>query len=320
MFKNIRTNIIVRITITIFLLYLLFTFINWNEFILTSHNANLILLFFLVLFFFMNILIKSLRWNIILRGYEIKEPIKRSFFLYWVGSFFNNFFPTSVGGDSYKFLAMYNIWPERMAAIGSSLVLDRMIGIGMTIPLPILTGWFFLGQSQRFDLLYWGYSIGVFIVFLILAVVWSAARSFGSDMLAKIKSSIIRKILSIIDVFFSYHDRTGLWLAIAISIVLFLLSCLFYLLCFKAFGEQIGFMHLIFILPIISVAAALPISINGLGVKEGLSVFLFSMFGVSLEAAFAVALTARVLFIIATSTGGIAYLFVRPAAVSGDHS
>jgi len=320
MLDRLRFINIVRFLVTLFLFFLLFTFVDLSIFFSIAQNANILLLIFLISFFLILIILKSLKWNIILRGYGIKESLKITSIFYWIGSFFNNFLPSSVGGDSYKFIALNKRWPNQKAAIGSSLVLERLIGIFTMIPFPIMIGWLFLGQNQRFDLLYWGYSIGFFVIILVMVAGWFAARHYGNDMLTKARSSIVRKIFFIIDVFFSYRDQTGLSLAVLISIVLFVLSCLFYLLCFRAFGEQIGFMHLIFILPIISVAGAVPISINGLGVKEGLSVFLFSMFGISLEVALAVALTARVLLIIATSTGGIAYLFVRPATISGNHS
>ncbi len=311
-------KIALKTTVALILLSVLFALINWDNFLATVHNARLEFLVAMLALWPLSMLLSSVKWNLILQGYGINENVKKTFLLYWVGSFFNNFLPSSVGGDSYKFLALNKSWPKNKAFIGSSIVLERLIGICVIIPFPLLIGWMFLGSNRNLDLVYWGYFGAVIIITASGIIVWLLAKRYSHYIISNAKLSIIQKIVFIGESFFSYRDRSGLFFAIIISTGLFFISAFAYQLCFRAFGEQIAFLHVLFILPIISVAGAVPISINGLGIKEGLSVFLFSIFGISLEVALAVALTARVLLIIATSTGGIAYLFVKPVKVPGN--
>jgi len=311
-------QIIVKSLIALTLFAVLFSLVNWEEFRFTISNARFEFLLAILALWPLSIFLSSIKWNRLLQGYKINERFGNTLLLYWIGSFFNNFLPSSVGGDSYKFLVLNNFWPGRKAAIASSMILERVIGIFVILPFPLILGFFFLGTNKNFDLIYWTYFFATIMLAVFMFFIWFIIHRYGFHFFSKTKFIIIQKIGLFIQTLFSYQDRNGIILAIFISILFFIVSSFAYHLCFMAFGQNISIVQVMTFLPIISVASAAPISINGLGVQEGLSVFLFSMFGVSLEVALAVALTSRVLLIIATSTGGIAYLFVRPAKIPGD--
>jgi len=51
----------------------------------------------------------------------------------------------------------------------------------------------------------------------------------------------------------------------------------------QAYGFNVDFFPFIFVLPIATVVAMIPITVNGLGTREATLIFIFSVFGVSAE-------------------------------------
>jgi uncharacterized protein (TIRG00374 family) len=93
------------------------------------------------------------------------------------------------------------------------------------------------------------------------------------------------------------------------------LSALFYALSFLtvyviclAVDVEVPFIFIAFILPVIYLLEAIPISINGLGIREGAFVFFFTRIGLQLEQAFAVSLVILLYRLIKTLMGGAFFL------------
>jgi len=78
--------------------------------------------------FFLSGLLGSLQWHLLLRAGGITLPFSKTFRLYFIGLFFNNFLPANVGGDAVKIYDVSRIGndPHQVFAI---TLLDRVIGI-----------------------------------------------------------------------------------------------------------------------------------------------------------------------------------------------
>jgi glycosyltransferase 2 family protein len=224
--------------------------------------------------------------------------------------------PSTIGGDTYKFLILSKRWSKKKSEILSSVLLERLIGISVTLPFPALIGWIFLGSSKEYYFLYWGYLIFLIVLLLFVSLIWFVKTRYGNESIKKINSKIPYQISNILGFIFSYRNNKGIFFALFSSVLFYLLSCYSYQLCFMAYGQHIDYFKILNIVPMLTIASAIPISINGLGVKEGLSVFLFTLFGISIEVALAVSLTARILLIVVTASGGIGYLFMGHLNVS----
>ncbi|MFA6570611.1 MAG: hypothetical protein WCT77_05180, partial [Bacteroidota bacterium] len=71
----------------------------------------------------------------------------------------------------------------------------------------------------------------------------------------------------------------------------------------------VNFCYILLVSTITQIIGILPISLNSIGVTEGLNVFLFALVGVPLEISFAIALIGRMSLICTSSVGGIFYFF-----------
>lgn len=83
-----------------------------------------------------------------------------------------------------------------------------------------------------------------------------------------------------------------------------------------ALGLDVATLYLFATVPLVAVAVALPLSVQGLGVREGAYVLLFGFVGVTPEAALAVSVTSFALSLVVAAVGGVVYLSGRRAVVS----
>ena len=74
-------------------------------------------------------------------------------------------------------------------------------------------------------------------------------------------------------------------------------------------GIKVPILELIEIYTIVRLISLLPISINSLGITEGLYIVLFGLIGISSVDALTVALLGRVLLMLVSLSGGIVFIF-----------
>ena len=88
----------------------------------------------------------SLRWQVLLKFYGSQIEFNRLMGFYLIGMFFNNFLPTSIGGDVMRIYKVNQDTNDRTVSF-ASVIIERMLGIAATLLLAIVA--LFL-LSQRF--------------------------------------------------------------------------------------------------------------------------------------------------------------------------
>lgn len=68
----------------------------------------------------------ALKWYAALRGVGVAAPARTAIAYYFIGIFFNNFLPSSIGGDATRVLYLGR--RHGYARVGASVVLDRFVG------------------------------------------------------------------------------------------------------------------------------------------------------------------------------------------------
>ena len=82
-------------------------------------------------------------------------------------------------------------------------------------------------------------------------------------------------------------------------------------LLFRSFGIEVSFLHLLVIITLISVITMIPVSLNGLGVREASYVLFFQSIGVPEGIALSVSLLFFILVTISSLIGGLFWLMER---------
>lgn len=219
--------------------------------------------------------IAALRWKVIMGpgsppwGYLAR--------LYVIGGFFSLFLPTAVGGDAVRALAAARE-TSRPGGVVASVLLDRAMGVFAMVSYALVAVALAPSFSQqlieaaRLKLP----GKGLILVGVALAVAFMAATWFGrkSPKLrqgAKDAAHLVRELA---------RTPGSLMAAIALGFVVQGLYILLWLVLARAMHLPIAPLTLFFAVPVVTAFAMLPITLNGLGVREGAWLLLLSGSGI----------------------------------------
>ncbi|MCE5259352.1 MAG: flippase-like domain-containing protein [Chloroflexi bacterium] len=296
---------LVRIGVTAVLLVIIAFTVDLSQVWQVVRQAKWLYLALAWLLYQLGILVRSFRWQELLRLNGIKIPFAKLIELYYVGTFFNNFLPTGFGGDVVKMVELSHAGTDSELAV-STVLADRLIGLAMLLLMALLV----LPFGFRL--------VPTSVILVLLAIILGFAVGMGLLMSRSFIAYISRwnligkqlarpKIASFLASFRNYHFRSlgKAWLA---SLLFNLLLIVVYILLGRAAGVDINPIYFFLFIPIISTLTVLPISVSGLGVREGSYVLLFGKAGVATSQALAMSLLFYALNVVTGLTGGIIYL------------
>lgn len=232
---------------------------------------------------------------------------------YLIGVFANNFLPSTIGGDATKIYYLGRTHGYR--TILASVVVDRMLGLGSLAIFAAAASWALPAPSARFAALR-------------LAVTATAGGACAITALATVGTGGARRWLApfgpraitLADRLQQLRLEMALLLrqprvivyGAAIVLAYFLSLSLVYVWFIRLGGATApGLLAVFTAVTMTSVLSNVPISLNGLGVREQLHVWLFAPLGVPKETAVAISL---LLFshILVTSLGGMVLWLTQP--------
>ncbi len=267
-------------------------------------------------------IIVGFRWWLLLRTQSIFIDLLSAIKLYFVGWFYNNFMPSSVGGDLIR--AWYvTKHTDRKFEAALSVFVDRAIGLLTTF---VIAAFFYLlflrgqnletGQEFHFfaafvkykTILVWT-SSGILVVLLLLLLHkrtriimqkgWSRFYTQALKMLKKLRDAVViygKNPLSILAVF-----------AITVLMQIMIISAFWFL--GRSLGIDVSIKYYYVFFTLTWVLGAIPISIGGAVVVEFTLAYLFINFaGVAPEAAGALALCQRAVWVLTSLPGAAIHL------------
>jgi len=284
-----------KLIFTLTLMVVIFKQIDLSLFFESVKNANFVYFAVMAALWPLSLFLSSYRWNLILKEYGISLPNTTTFNLYMISSFFNNFLPSGVGGDIYKLGSLGKKYKNSKAKIVSSVLIERGIGFFTMLLFILIIGVSFVYRSTDINLLKIYLLTGLLIIAIMLA--YRLIQRYS-------RSHFLRT-------FTSFKNKRVFLGATLLSVALLMLSVFSTLLAFKAFDYQISYMLLLFLIPIISLSEIIPLSLNSIGIKEGVALYLFSLFSINISVVLAVFLAGRIILALLSLSGGISYLLVK---------
>jgi uncharacterized protein (TIRG00374 family) len=294
-------------------------------------EAEPVLLSLAILVFPITLIATGVRWWRLMRPLGIEITLGRAYVLNMVGVFYNTFMLGSTGGDFIKaYYAGKHARRGQKAAAWLSVFIDRVIGL---VVLVIIGGiaataeWFILADKDS-AVAYWCLQIAWASAAILLAIgagLFMALhtpvrRTMGlSAAVKRIPSDRVRDTLqSIYDVVDTYwrHPRSIIE-ACLLTVPVHVTVIISAMLAGQAFGLPIPWPYYFVCVPVIVLAASMPISPQGAGVMEFFAVLLTEPQGATVSQAFALALSIRAVQILWNLTGGIFVLrggYSAPAA------
>ena len=219
------------------------------------------------------IVVRAYRWQIFLNAVDARPPFARLVYLYFAGQFFSSFLPTGFAGDAVRVIEAGE-GVERAKAAGTVIV-DRLSGFIGLFALALVALPF--ARDQIPASLAWGVGAAS------IGVVAGATLLFEGRLLRLVTRPLPRAVSLDSDGFVGRVYRAitdcggrAVFGALIVSTVFNLIQLTANYFMALALKLDVTVGELLIYIPIATVALLLPISISGLGVREGTYIFLFS--------------------------------------------
>jgi uncharacterized protein (TIRG00374 family) len=288
--------------------------IDWNTVIETFKDANITLL---VTVFLLNIIERfeiTYKWNLLIRIRGILVAFGRLFWINSIGSFLGLFLPSSLGTDVVRGYYLMKNNSEKSVSI-SSIFVDRVLGIFSLLLLGAISVFFAGDLISRYNI-----QTNIIVVFLLVIVFFYLFQKEQSAILLEklLKKLKHKKVIeygmklhsSILE--YKKYPRT-LVISFVLTILVQVTRVVTYYFVALSFNIQISAIYYFLFVPIIMMVIMIPISIGGLGVKEGTFVAFFTLVGMSVNDALIISFANSLIDTINTLfLGGGAYLFYNP--------
>lgn len=300
---------LIKLTFSISIIIFITSKIDWTSFVETLKNAKLVLLGLAFFLIFVERFWSVLKWKFLLNSQNISISVWRLFCIYFIGNFLGLFLPSSLSTDVVRgYYLSKKI--TNYAISGASVVMDRMMGLYSLL--------FFCLVA----VVWYRVTLDPSIVYSILTITFAsimagiiAQHEVVPNFLEKYipffsKNHIGRNLISIHRAFLSFKSYPLVMLqAFCYSIILQIIRIVTIYITSTALGVEAEFMFFFLIVPITMVVIMVPISISGLGVREGSFAALFALVGIPLNDSFAISSINSIMIIIVSMLGGFIYLF-----------
>lgn len=310
----------IRIALSAVMLAILFTRLDGDDRLrdlLTRHRASSVAWFAVAIAVtIVGIVISAFRWHAVLAAMELRARVRILLRHYLAGLFVSNFLPSTIGGDVLR-VSRLSASNGRSSETFASVVLERLTG-WLVLPVISLAAlainpnlWRLVPASRA------AVAVSVATLALLGGVLLAAAHPRLGGRLAH-RAGWLRFIGAV-------HlglDRLRRHPAAAVSVLLVgfayqlaVVSAAFTL--GRALGLNVGPTAMLAFIPIVAIVQVIPVTVGGLGVREGvLAVFLHPL-GVATADAVALGLLFYAVNLIASLLGAPAFaLDRRPQAAA----
>jgi uncharacterized membrane protein YbhN (UPF0104 family) len=248
--------------------------------------------------------LSAIKWRRLATAVGFRASPSRFVAYYFIGMFFNAFGFGTVGGDVIRALYLAGPGGRRGLAL-NTVVADRVSGL--LLLLAVALGSLLLFHHYQLPAaIYWG-------------VVGSSAGLLGSwRLLPRVLPLFLapeNRLRILVE-----RDLAPYWNDVRLLVEVGLLSIAFHLsqiavmvILTHALGVRVPWSYCFVFGPLVNIMAAVPISLNGLGVREGGYVYFLAHVGVPRDSAVAFALAWFAVVMLAGAVGGLVYLFDREA-------
>lgn len=312
-----------RLVVSALLLWVLVTRIgsSWSDAIPDPTAVTIAWLAGALVLTFFGVVLSAVRWSAVLHALGLHPPFNRVLSLYFAGQFMGNVLPSTIGGDALRVarLSKDNGEPPTTFA---SVVLERLTG-WLVLPVITLTGLLVnpglreLGRASAI-----AFATASVTLLLLVVVLFLTTRSDSGGLEERLEQHTgWRRFTTAVR--FGIHRlahepvATAKILASGLAYQLILIASA--LMAARALGlpSGVGPTALLAFVPAVLIAQVLPISISGLGVREGLFVLFLQPLGVPRSQAIALGLLLYLLNLIVSLFGAPAFAIghrVQPTA------
>ncbi len=305
-------SLLLRGLVSLLLLVYVFRKVGWAAVVEELRTADY---FFVGLYVVIGLFVgmaATLRWWVLCRPCGITGSLGYLYVLHFVGLFFNNVLPTSIGGDIVRGYELGKRGGNLAGAMASAFM-TRFIGL-TTLILFTVVGVLFDPRFRRdprvlalLGLVMVLYVIGLWIVFHPRLL-----RTLEARVHIPLIGKGLTKLRKVQDhIFLTRHHRRALAYAVAYSFLFYFLTVIAVHIGCRAFGVVVDFRSLTAAVPVMLVLFMVPISLGGIGLQEWAYWSVLELVGVPSAVGLSLGVLFRLRAILFGLVGGVLYPLSR---------
>ncbi|MCX7846673.1 MAG: flippase-like domain-containing protein [bacterium] len=250
------------------------------------------------------------RWQMLLQAEGHQVDIWRLFRYYLIGFFFNNFLPSSVGGDIVRIVLVRRsgcAWERAL----SSVFVERLLGFLAMTALAVSSMALLAKTFAALPVVVIG-TLVLALVFIGITLICFNARAarLAERLIARVRWSTLSRLLQLFfQSVYAYRAHRS------VLVYVFLVSLLYQVVLggvtywiMQATGLHAPFLLIFALMQVTSMLGVIPITLETTGVREGLYVLvLANMMGYDRALTLAAIVLVRVVSIMGSALGGIAF-------------
>ncbi|OPX90783.1 MAG: hypothetical protein A4E53_00836 [Pelotomaculum sp. PtaB.Bin104] len=293
--ENSSLKLVIKIAISAGLLALIINKLNFGSLREMFINIDWPWLALALLMVNACILVSVIKWRPLLIAQALNIPFGKLLSCYYVGQFANNFLPSSIGGDAMRIYDVCKL-TGKLKEAAASVIVERLLA---SLALALTAAFALLLVS--------GINGHIMIICLV-----------GGILVLCLTVTVILLCCN-----FKEESKIGKWLCRlgnykrhpVIIFKVLLLSFLFQLtlvlsnyFIFQSIGANIPLLKHFLFIPVIMAVSMIPLSINGLGIREGMYVMLYSYEGIEPAIALGCSLMFFMLVTLTSLAGGVIFV------------
>lgn len=253
-----------------------------------------------------------LRWRLFLRMLHLKVKFGEITRLFFIGAFFNQFLPGTTGGDVIRIIYLMRDHPEHRTAGFLSVAIDRLLAVLILVAMGLGFAWirsdwfarsFAIGNTMKI------FAIVLFTIGIGLVISFFLTSRHLIDRLPPhfpFREQIVR-LSTLWQLCIENRHDALLGAFYTVPMLLAYFSAFYF--AALAFTSKVSFFDMTSIMPLITAISSLPISLNGIGVREALfEQLLFELCGVGRGTGLLISITGMFVYLVWGLPGGWFYL------------
>lgn len=302
-----------RVAISVLAILIVLNSVDIQKSLNTIKIARLELLLLSIFITFLEQLVITYKWIVLLKVKNFSISIWRLLNINLIAGFWGLFLPSSLSIDILR--GYYLTRDDSGKALSvSSIIVDRVMGI-LSLLFIALMGIMISGSLLS------GINIEIYILLFTCLIValgfvffYEKTYFFITKYLSKKRNNIFEKISKLYSIVYEFkkYPKT-LVHSFLLSILVQILRIIAIYYISEAFSLNIDIIYFFILVPITMITVMIPISVGGIGVREGSFIAFFSLVGLSFNDAVLISLTITLKVILFSLVGGVLYLFYKPA-------
>lgn len=288
---------------------------DWQSIAAMLAGADARMLAAAVVFQVVSFVLMNVRWWCLLGHLASETRLLHTSGSFYLGLFGNNFLPTGMGGDLLKILRMRSPSLSGKSLLAAS-VMDRVVGLAGVLMIGTAALYFFTPPMLQ------GTPRSLLLVILVAIPIGFLTfySTPAANLLQYLETRfhahrLIIEILHTLRQLQAFrHAGWRLVQALVLTLMLQSMVALCYAMLGLALGSQVEISAYFVMIPILFIATGLPVSIGGLGIREGTFVTLMVASGMAQQTAIGVSILYLALLLALTVPGGLVLLNKRQAA------